>query len=277
MVKVSVIVACYNQQDYLEECVDSIFFQSWPNVEAVVVDDASCDGSPTLLSRLASRHRQIVPVYNHENIGVAAARDLGIRKSTGDYITTVDADDFIISPHKIESEHAAMSRSQSALPLPTVAYSTTILVDRYGKRISEEYLGNPAGTVTRKGILMRSCYIPRDMLLERTTYDLVGGFDPSLKIYEDWDLKIRLARCARFVWSGSEGVAYRIHRQGLSSAGTMAHFSGKCRVLRKNLDKENISFKFRCYLKLYSSTSVAITKNLFRTMDLNKTINSAFK
>lgn len=92
--KVSVIVPVYNTLDCLERCVDSIKKQSYKNLELILVDDGSTDGSGKLCDELEKQDNRI-RVYHKENGGASSARNIGIRNAVGDYVGFVDSDDYI--------------------------------------------------------------------------------------------------------------------------------------------------------------------------------------
>lgn len=94
MKKITVIVPAYNIVDYLERCVDSIIGQTYRNLEIILVDDGSTDGTDELCDRLAKKDSRIL-VKHKENGGLSDARNVGINLSTGDYLSFVDGDDFI--------------------------------------------------------------------------------------------------------------------------------------------------------------------------------------
>lgn len=98
---VSVIVPVYNVKKYLPKCVDSIINQTYRNIELVLVDDGSTDGSGELCDSYASRDKRIVVLHN-ANSGPSATRNSGIKAAAGDYILFVDSDDYI-SPDLISS------------------------------------------------------------------------------------------------------------------------------------------------------------------------------
>lgn len=97
---VSVIVPVYNVKSYLQECFDSICCQSYRNIEIILVDDGSTDGSGELCDVLAARDDRTT-VLHKENGGLSDARNAGLRIAQGDWISFVDSDDYI-SPVFIE-------------------------------------------------------------------------------------------------------------------------------------------------------------------------------
>lgn len=93
---VSVIVPIYNVERYLEQCVQSIINQSYPNLEIILVDDDSTDNSGAIADCLCEHDERIV-VYHKKNGGLSDARNYGIDRANGDYLTFIDSDDFINS------------------------------------------------------------------------------------------------------------------------------------------------------------------------------------
>lgn len=97
---VSVIVPVYNVEDYIEQCVLSIIAQTYRELEIVLVNDGSTDGSGAICDRLGKRDARIV-VYHKTNGGLSDARNYGLRKAFGQWISFVDGDDYV-SPAFIE-------------------------------------------------------------------------------------------------------------------------------------------------------------------------------
>lgn len=234
--KVSVIIANYNNATYLDECINSVLSQTYSNVEIVIVDDCSTDCSRSKITEMAKRYENIIPVFNEKNVGVSATRDIGIKESTGKFVTTLDADDFYINKNKIASELKAFFDYLQIKNQYPVVYSDIIRVDENSYRRSQEN-NVEFNELNKKNFLNRKCFIPRDMLFLKQMYFYVGGFDPQFKMYEDWDLKIRLISQYPFVYSDTEGTAYRFNSTGLSRKKRKIHNYWQYKVLEKNLSK----------------------------------------
>ena len=101
MIKISIIVPVYNGEKYFAECIQSILDQSFADIEIIVINDGSTDGSLSLIERYAQNDSRIV-VINQKNKGVSAARNAGLSKARGDYIMFVDADDYIARKDALE-------------------------------------------------------------------------------------------------------------------------------------------------------------------------------
>ncbi len=94
--KISVIVPVYNVEPFLEQCVDSILSQTHTDLQIILVDDGSKDGSGQLCDRLSKKDTRI-EVIHKENAGSSSARNVGLEIARGDYISFIDSDDFIDS------------------------------------------------------------------------------------------------------------------------------------------------------------------------------------
>ncbi|MBQ6322566.1 MAG: glycosyltransferase family 2 protein [Lachnospiraceae bacterium] len=99
MKTVSVIIPVYNNEHYVEKCLRSVMEQTYPALEILAIDDGSSDRSGEILERLADEDSRIV-LIRQENRGVGAARNAGLDRATGTYLTFVDGDDYI-SPNYI--------------------------------------------------------------------------------------------------------------------------------------------------------------------------------
>lgn len=93
---ISIIIPVYNVKPYLKKCVDSVIAQTYRNIEIILVDDGSKDGSGDLCDELREIDSRIT-IYHKENGGLSSARNYGIERASGEYIGLVDSDDYIES------------------------------------------------------------------------------------------------------------------------------------------------------------------------------------
>ena len=89
---ISVIVPVYNVELYLRKCMDSIIEQTYKDLEILVIDDGSSDGSGTICNKYAEQDSRI-RVFHTENCGLSVARNIGLENASGKYIGFVDSDD----------------------------------------------------------------------------------------------------------------------------------------------------------------------------------------
>ena len=93
---ISVIIPAYNVEPYIEQCIKSIECQTLKNIEIIIVDDGSIDSTASIVSRLYYEDNRI-KLIKQNNSGVSEARNKGLEQASGDYVTFIDADDFIES------------------------------------------------------------------------------------------------------------------------------------------------------------------------------------
>lgn len=93
--KVSVIVPVYNVEHYLAKCLDSLVNQSLQNIEIIIVNDGSNDGSENIIHEYSQKYPDKIKAFIKENGGLSDARNFGIDRATGDYFGFVDSDDYV--------------------------------------------------------------------------------------------------------------------------------------------------------------------------------------
>ena len=91
--KISVIIPVYNSETYLSQCLDSVCMQTLQEIEIICVDDGSTDTSPKILLEYAKKDPR-VRILTQQNKGAGAARNYGLRESTGEFLSFLDSDDF---------------------------------------------------------------------------------------------------------------------------------------------------------------------------------------
>ena len=92
--KISLIIPAYNSEKVITKCLDSIYKQTHKNIEVIVINDGSKDGTLSILKKYKKEHKDLI-IIDKENAGQAVARNDGIKKSTGEYMMFIDADDFL--------------------------------------------------------------------------------------------------------------------------------------------------------------------------------------
>lgn len=95
MSKVSIIVPAYNVDKYIEKCLNSLVNQTISNIEIIVINDGSKDGTKKIIDKFAKKYPKLIKPIHKENEGVSVARNLGIEMASGEYIGFVDSDDYI--------------------------------------------------------------------------------------------------------------------------------------------------------------------------------------
>ena len=207
---VSVVVPCYNQGHFLADAIDSVFRQTYASIELIVVDDGSSDDTTAIASRYPS-----LCYLRRENGGAAAARNAGLRESSGQFAIFLDADDRLL-PEAV----AAGVESLSAHREWAFVTGHVTLIDRQG---------SPAGTPaqTHAGgdqfvALLRSNYIwtPGAVMYRRSVLDEVGGFDPAALGSADYELNVRIA--SRFAIGCHHRIVLEYRQHGANMSADLA-------------------------------------------------------
>ena len=214
MRRVSIIVPAFNQGRFLRQAVESVFAQTYANIEVVVVDDGSTDATAEVCRELAARPN--VVVIRQENRGVGAARNRGAAAAIGDYLCFLDADDFY-HPEKIAAQARVLDRS---LDLDWL-YCDIVPLDETGKEQPEGY--SVAGARRQltgdilESLLIGGFFPPHTVMMRRRAFEELGGFDPALGGNADLDLWLRMAASGRRVEFVNQKLAYyRAHAGSMS-------------------------------------------------------------
>ncbi len=213
MPSVTVVIPVYNGERYISETLETVFAQTFRDYEIICVDDGSTDGSGALLKAYGERVR----VVRQSNAGQSAARNAGVALAKGAFIAFLDQDDRWY-PSKLERQVAALT----AAPDAVLVHCNYDRVDADGRMLQPgaalaeraSALASPLGRLLEEALIF-----PSAMLVRREAFQRVGGFDPALRGFEDFDLIARLKRQGRFVLLNEPGMAYRFHGAGFSRAG----------------------------------------------------------
>ena len=130
MPEVSIIIPVYNNEKYIEKCIHSVLNQTFGELEIIAVNDGSTDESGKILKNLEREDVRII-LLEQNNQGVAAARNLGVKKSTGKYITFVDGDDYLKNDY-IEKMYDLAEKESLDMVISGLTY-----VDESGKELNK--------------------------------------------------------------------------------------------------------------------------------------------
>ena len=134
--KITVIVPVYNVENYLEKCLDSLINQTYKNIEIIVINDGSTDNQGEICQEYAQKDNRIVYIEK-ENGGLSDARNVGLDKMTGSYVTFIDSDDWIEQDY-IETLYKKIVEYQA-----DIAVGNYILTMKMRKHIISIYMGIP--------------------------------------------------------------------------------------------------------------------------------------
>ncbi|SRX55355.1 glycosyltransferase family 2 protein [Aequorivita sp. CIP111184] len=275
--KISVYITSYNQKAFLQEAIESVLAQTLQPFEIIIVDDCSSDGSQELIKEYFNKYPFIKYFFHEKNQGVSQVRITALSNVTGDFVTYLDGDDLYL-PNKLEIESQLMKNNDC-----NIVFTNNMYVDpddvndvKWIWATDKIKLSSNlfAQTISRD--------FPRRSLfrMELINYEFlknIGFHDLNLKIYEDYDLRIRLAKKAKISCSIEPTTKIRISKNGLSRTNREEHIKSYKYIYSKyETDVNNLNESLRNEVKLKMErnlNSLYKQKNEFS----NKTLKERIK
>lgn len=246
---VSIIILAYNSLGFIENCMESVLKTDYENIEVIIVDNASKDGSPQYLQGKFGREKKVTIVHSEVNVGFAEGNNIGARKANGKYLTFLNMDT-TVTPHWINEVLAVMEADnsigacQSKLLLmkhPEFFDSAGDFIDKYGvmMRRGGDLPEKDSGQYDK----IEEIFSARGaaITIRRELFERIGGFDASYFLtYEDIDLCWRVRLSLYKVVFVPKSVVY--HYGGFSLTQKRVFLSTKnwLTTLIKNYELQNI-------------------------------------
>jgi glycosyltransferase involved in cell wall biosynthesis len=234
---VSIIVPAYNCENYISETLLSLFEQDYPNIEIIVVNDGSTDGTLNLLKTYAEK----VLLIDQVNTGVSGARNQGIQAARGEFISFCDSDD-LWAPQKV-SEQVNYFADHPNVAMVYCGWHVW-KADNEGRFIVPKEFKSPvnpseidlseSGWIYHKLLLDCICLTSTVMLRKNIVSD-IGVFDTDLACGEDYDYWLRISRITEIHKLKSKLVLYRSIQQSISHMPTQVHY--EYRVLENAISR----------------------------------------
>lgn len=200
---VSIVIPCYNSQDFIKQAIDSAINQTYQNIEIIVIDDGSTDNSLNEMKIFGDRIR----IESNPNQGVQLTRNRGIELATGEYVKFLDSDDVLLLDC---IEKQVLQASQLPAESKAIVYGDAIWTDRQLQPIVG-YLSKPQNPAQDPVSAILSCSPVTSCPLHKREYLLeIGGFDPLLVNRHENDLHLRLVLAGvQFIYCSSPIYKYR--------------------------------------------------------------------
>ena len=225
---ISVVVTCYNHENYIEQCLRSIFNQTYRNLELIVLDDGSTDSSNQIIQEVLKDSPFVTTFESHKNIGVVRTRNKGLNLLNGDYFLFVDSDDFLDDRYVEELYDCAINHQ-----------ADVVYCDLFNFEKNEVYL--KAQEYELHSLLVSNyisnCSLVKKAILKDAYYDeKLSG-----KKLEDYDffLNLIINNGAKAVYQPNTKLNYRVfEKDSISKRDSVRyHYEIYLEVLEKYLDK----------------------------------------
>lgn len=205
---VSVIIPTHNRKVLLRKAINSVISQTYKKIECIVVDDGSGDGTESYISDLIEERRVIfIRTGLEKSKGASYTRNVGIKASQGQYIAFLDDDDIWL-PTKIEKQVKLAMSSRAGLVYCGRIFETDF--NREG-RVRERIKDTgkfPEGNISHEAVV-RAITVSSTLLVKRQLLEEVGMFDEDLRVWEDYELAMRVLQHTKAAVVREDLVIYR--------------------------------------------------------------------
>lgn len=217
---VSVIIPAYNAEKYIEEAVESALNQTYKNIEILIVNDGSSDGTIGVIRKYYNNPKvKILHHENYQNLGVSKTRQLGVSKAKGKYIAFLDADDICL-PERLQLQVDAFHQFENIVLCHTgiIVKSELEKYPNFEKYFSISlhpkcYYLNEQNNFLKSNYICNSTTLVKADILKNIIFS-----SPQLFQYEDWLLWILLSAKGKFLFLPEKLVKYRYHSSSATSS-----------------------------------------------------------
>jgi len=186
--KISIIIAVYNQESFLEESIKSALNQTYKDIEIIVVNDGSTDNS----GRILEKYSDVITIVEKENGGVSSAYNMGIKIMKGEWMKTLDSDD-ILSPNAIELFVNYVETIKN--PESKIFYTNYDVIDEKGEKKYSFFEPNyndldnfEANTL----LLDHMSGVPVTRFYHKSIFEKFSFFNENIRLAEDYEFTLRL-------------------------------------------------------------------------------------
>jgi glycosyltransferase involved in cell wall biosynthesis len=200
---------------YFKETLESVLHQTLPADEILVNDDGSTDGTPDF----AESYGPPIRVFRRANQRQSASRNFAATQTQCEWLAFLDHDD-LWEPNKLQLQMEELTRN----PTADLCYSARVnIYEEGGVFRLGDFSPVPAASHIRQALFVNTTFMPGSVLIRRSTFLASGGFNPSIKLVEDWDLWLRLLHSgARFAARQEPLLCMRFHAANQSNAALAA-------------------------------------------------------
>jgi glycosyltransferase involved in cell wall biosynthesis len=245
--KVSVVIPCYNDKEYIEETVQSVLDQTFQDFEIIIVDDGSDKGTKKVLFSLKNEKIQIITQINQ---GLSSARNNGIKEAKGDYILTLDSDDTFDSAF-LEKAVVILDKHQN---IGAVSSYCNIFIKNH--QVVHKY--SPKGGGVDNFLFDNNSV--SFALIRKKCWKSVGGYDEQMKNgFEDWEFWIAMTKKGWLVFNIPDFLFnYRQKKQSMLKEAKM------------NYRESNLSYIYKKHQDLYQPHFEKVVDYLASLAERNK-------
>lgn len=218
--KISIITPCYNHAPYLQETIESVLGQGYPNLEYIIMDGGSTDGSVDIIRRF---EHQLAYWTSGPDTGMYNAINLGTARATGDILGWLNSDDFYL-PGTLQFVSEHLNTDAPELSFGNAFHFVQGRAEQWGSDVEREHAS--------KSLAKYDYIIQPAALWTRRAWELTGALDESFQIVADWEWFARAQKCGvRFLPHSRYDAVYRITTTNKTSSGGGQRLAEMVRIL----------------------------------------------
>ncbi len=270
--RISVYITAFNVGEYLSDAINSVLSQKLMPIEIIIIDDCSKDNTRDIIKSFSIKYPEVIkPIYNKKNLGITISRNIALSHCSGEIITYLDGDD-IFYPNKLQFEYEILKNN----PLIQCVYSNFNYLNENGE-ITGTFTTSNDEPVTGDIFINTFCRNYNVSSGNNYIYEMyykscaknIGYYDEKIKLWEDWDFRIRMSKKYQYAYCPQINSAYRKLEGGLHNSIPKLHYQWQIKIYNKNKtliqdlkEEEKSIIKNRVYTKIKPLFILTIKKYL---------------
>jgi len=207
---ISVLLSVYNGEDYIENAVNSIIEQSYTNWELIIINDGSTDKTSEILNQFKD---QRIRVFKQNNIGLTCSLNVAAKLAKGTFLARQDADD-ISHKNRFQNQIELFLKNPELI----VVSSDTSWIDSTGNKMDDRKAPLSRDEAIKKMAILTSPFVHGSLMIKKTAFDAVSGYNENLSTTQDFDLMIRLSILQKeFTAVSKDLYKLRIHKNTVTA------------------------------------------------------------
>ena len=201
---VSVLIPAYNAEKYIDEAIESVVDQTYKNLEILILDDCSTDGTGKVIKKWVKKDSRIKYIKNEDNLKLSRTLNKGLELCNGEYIARMDADDWSY-PDRISSQ---IKYLESNVKIGAIGGTIELCDEELKNPKVREYFETDGDI--RKKIFRYSPFAHPAVVFRKSVLDSAGDYSESLVDAEDYDLYFRIGKYSEFANISDTVLKYRV-------------------------------------------------------------------
>lgn len=240
---VSVFIPTYNDENFVQQAIDSVLAQKFSNYELIIINDASTDRTAEIINQY--RHQPQVRIYhNKNNLGVAANWNFGVSLCRGDFVVRLNADDFF-APDYLEKVIAVFQQ----YPETDMVFTGVNLLnnDKLAQELPYKESWIRPGLLFLPEILHVCCIRASSVCVKRRCFERWGGVIEEMDVHEDWELWVRIAANGQVGYIAEPLTYYRVlNPDGCTSQAIVNAYSPvACQIWLSRLAENKLPYQLK--------------------------------